>query len=90
MARYYFNVINGDGVANDEEGDELPDLDAARDHAIVGIRSILSEELRLRGLIDLKGRIEVAGMEGTVSLVVPYREAVKVIPDDDLAAAEDG
>jgi hypothetical protein len=33
MPRYHFNVINCDGTLLDPEGTELPDVEAAREHA---------------------------------------------------------
>ena len=46
MARYYLNIRNGGGYVEDMEGQELPDLAAARLQAIEGVRSVLSEEAR--------------------------------------------
>lgn len=77
MARYYLNLRNGGGYVEDLEGQELPDLAAARLQAIEGIRSVLSEEAR-RGEIDLCGSIEIADGEGNILLVLPFSDAVNV------------
>lgn len=44
MPRYYFHTQNGDRV-RDEQGEELADLDAARNEAL----TVLGEILRYRG-----------------------------------------
>jgi hypothetical protein len=77
MARYYLNLRNGGGYVEDLEGQELPDLAAARLHAIDGIRSVLSEEAR-RGEIDLRGSIEIADAHGNILLVLPFSDAVNL------------
>jgi hypothetical protein len=77
MRRYYFHVHNSIGFVQDEEGRELPDDGAARDEAIRGIRSILSEDA-LAGEIDLRGRLDVAVEGGGTLFSVPFAEAMKV------------
>jgi hypothetical protein len=77
MARFYLHIRNGGGYAEDFEGQDLPDLDAARLAAIDGVRSVLSEEAR-QGELDLCGSIEIADGDGNILLVVPFREAVRI------------
>lgn len=78
MPRYFLHLLNSIGYAADEEGRELADLDVARRKAIEGIRSIVSEEVK-DGLIDLRGRIDVADQDGRVLLVVRFSEAVELV-----------
>jgi hypothetical protein len=77
MARYYLHIRNGGGYSEDPEGQELPDLDAARAAAIDGVRSLLSEEAR-QGQLDLSGRIEIADAAGNILLLVPFGDAVEL------------
>lgn len=77
MPRFHLNILNGIGRVADEPGQELVDIDAAKEQAILGIRSILSAEV-LEGVIDLGGRIEIADPAGHVLLVVPYAEALTI------------
>lgn len=81
MPHFYFHVSNGTGETRDEEGADLPDLDAARAKALSGIRSILREELG-RGMLDFGGMIRVADPQGRVVLEVPFDSAVEVRRDD--------
>jgi hypothetical protein len=60
VAHYYFNIFNGLGATTDDEGSDCPDLRAARDRAAEGVRSILCEDLRINGIVDLRGRIETS------------------------------
>lgn len=77
MPCYHLNIQNGTGFVEDEEGRDLPDLDAVRAEAIEGIRSILIDDVR-KGYLDLSGRIEVLDEAGALLLVVPFAEAIEV------------
>jgi hypothetical protein len=65
------------GFVPDEEGRELPGLDAAHGEAIDGIRSLISDEAR-KGLIDLTGKIEIADATGNILAQVGYAEAIEL------------
>lgn len=82
MAHYYLNLINGHGYTPDREGEDFPDLDAAVERAKEGIRSILSDEIRSVGLINLQGRIDIADHRGAVVTTLPFRDAVELKLDD--------
>ncbi len=77
MPRFHLNIFNGSGPVPDESGQDLADIDAAKEQAVMGIRSILSAEV-LEGVMDLRGRIEIADAAGQLLLVVAYAEAVTI------------
>ena len=77
MPHYHFNLHNSLGLILDEEGRELPDLEAARDEAIKGVRSILAGEV-LEGQVDLRGRLEITDEGRKTVLVLAFAEAVEV------------
>jgi hypothetical protein len=76
MPHYYLHQRN-EMYVRDEEGEDFADLDEARKQAVIGARSILSEEVKA-GSLDLRGVIEIADDSGIIVEVVPYRDAVKV------------
>ena len=78
MARYHFNIRNGNGFTADDEGMDLSSEDDARLHAIEGARSLISAEV-LEGTLDLNGQIEVTDGQGAV-MTVRFIEAVRVQP----------
>jgi hypothetical protein len=45
-AEILFPHLNGDGFTTDEDGQELPDIHAARAAAIAGLRDIMASELK--------------------------------------------
>jgi hypothetical protein len=45
MPRFFISLINGDGAVNDEEGRELPDLEAARRAALKAAGEIMADEM---------------------------------------------
>ena len=77
MPRFYFHVVDGTSIAQDDEGVCLPNLAAARRTAMTGARDIMASELH-RGSIDLSWRIEVTDQAGETVLTVPFADAVRV------------
>lgn len=82
MPLYRFNIHNGNGLTEDEEGRDLPDAGAARDEALSGIRSILAEDV-LQGRLDLRGRIEILDERDGLLCAVPFAEALRIEGPDD-------
>jgi hypothetical protein len=80
MALFFLHLHNGLGFLPDEEGRELPDLEAARREAVRSIRSLLAEEIT-RGRIDLGGRVEIAGADGEILAQVPFAEALEIVTE---------
>jgi hypothetical protein len=76
MPRYYFHLYN-DLTSSDEEGQEFPDLEAAREHAISQVRAVAADEV-LKGKLTLSHRIVVADENGSVVATVRYADAVAV------------
>jgi hypothetical protein len=80
MPRFFFHVVDGVGIASDEDGLELENIAAARDVAVEGAHDILAAEIRY-GRIDLSWRIDVADEGGAVVLTLPFSDAVRVASD---------
>ena|SRR5579871_1008278 len=75
MARYYFHVREGHELSKDNEGQELPDVEAARCEAINLSREMIGEKLLHGG--PLNGRsIEIADETGCIVETVNSREAL--------------
>ena len=77
MGRFHFNVRNGSGYTQDDEGQEVSNLDEVRRRAVEGARSLLSAEA-LTGDLDLRGRIEVTDETGELVITVTFRDALDV------------
>jgi len=58
MPIFYFHVCNGTGFVEDEDGQELPGMEAARALALVSARDIMAADVRA-GELDLASFIEV-------------------------------
>lgn len=78
MPRYYFHLREAGDVVPDEEGMELPDLDAARRFAVRGTRDLMAGAV-LRGELPLSHAVEIADQRGTVLKTVSFAEAVTVV-----------
>jgi len=79
MPRYFLHLrypSPGDGFAQDEEGDELPDRSALRQH-VLDTASDLMRGTRLKAIPDWRQcTFEVTDEAGTVVLTLPFSEAV--------------
>jgi hypothetical protein len=79
MPRFYFHLYSDTDVS-DEDGAELPDLEAARAHAISLARFEISEAAKRDGRIVLSHRIDVEDEHAAVLASVCFRDAVQVAP----------
>lgn len=76
MPRYYFHLYN-DVISMDEEGVDLPDLEAARANGIKEARAMMLETVA-EGRINFSHRIDIADESGAVVDSVTFGEAVEV------------
>ncbi len=75
MPRYFFNVYD-DVVAVDEEGMELPNLQAARLHALAGARDLIVSQVK-HGYMVRSHWIDVATIRGRSSSPSPSEKRSK-------------
>ena len=76
MSRFFFHVYNHETTI-DEEGQELADLDAAREIALDSARDLVCDSVHL-GHLNLDHRIEVTDEAGETVLVLTFREAFTI------------
>ena len=80
MPLFFFHVCDGVGFTEDEEGRELPDIEAARAEAIKGARSIMADDLQ-RGRLDLCAAIQIEDEQRRPVLTLSFAEAVALRPE---------
>lgn len=78
MPTYYFHLHNDVDVP-DECGEELPDMETARAHALSMARFEVAEAAK-QGRILLSHRIDVEDEHGVVLATVHFRDAVEIAP----------
>ena len=76
MPRYFFHIRNSERT-DDEEGRELPDLDAAREFALEGARELVCADIK-KGWLNLDHHIDVADEAGAVLFRLTFREAFTI------------
>jgi hypothetical protein len=76
MPHYFFHLYN-DIISMDDEGVELPDLEAAHANGIREAREMMLKTV-VEGRINLTHRIDIADETGTVVDSVTFAEAVTV------------
>ena len=69
MPRYYFHVREGGELSRDTEGQDLPNVEAARREAIAASREILGDKLLHGGSLNSR-TIEISDETGHVVDVV--------------------
>ena len=83
MPRYFFNVRHRPGPAGlavDEEGDELADVNAAREHALSVARKMIAQE-RLTMIRDwMVCSFEIEDEDAQLLFTVPFSDTV---PDEE-------
>lgn len=75
MARYYFHLHECGRIVYDDEGSDLPTLDAARHRAVREARAIMAAEVS-QGRLCLGCNIEVLDSRGRLAANVPFTEAL--------------
>lgn len=75
MPRYFFHVREGGELSQDREGQELPDVEAARREAVNTGREILGEKLLHGGALNNRA-IEIADETGHIVEVVNINDVL--------------
>lgn len=76
MPQFYFHVRHADGeISQDTEGQDLPDLEAARAEAINAHREMLGERLLHGGSLNHR-RMEIADESGTLVAVIEPKDVL--------------
>jgi hypothetical protein len=79
VPRYFFNVRSDVNVV-DEEGIELPDELAARNHAVSDVVELAGANVLEHRKLDLSHLIDVADESGRVLFTVRFGDVLTVIP----------
>ena len=69
MPRFFFHVRDGADLSRDEEGQDLPDVEAARHEAVCSNREMLGERILHGGALD-HHQIEITDETGQLVGVV--------------------
>ena len=78
MPNYHLHLHNAHVDASDEEGHDLPDLEAAKAKALDGIRDFLGHEA-MSGKLDFRGQVDIADEGGRVLETIHFKEAFTII-----------
>ncbi len=69
-------------MTRDPEGQDFPDLNAARIDAVEGAREIAADRVKSGEPINLADSFEIADEAGQIQTTVQFGEAVDVIGND--------
>ena len=75
MPRYFFHVVEGTYILSDDEGSELPDLEAVRNDAVEGAREIMADDIR-SGRKPEDRTMLVRDENGITVLTLPFLDAI--------------
>ena len=83
MPRYFFDLHN-DVEAQDDEGRDLPDVDAVVGEAVREARQLIKASIDETGRIDLRHHIDVRDDHGKTVFVIHFEDAVTVQRGDEI------
>ena len=83
MPRYFFDLHN-DIEAPDNEGRELPNVDAVVAEAVKEARELIKASIDDTGRIDLRHHIDVRDEHGESVFVIHFEDAVTVQRGDEI------
>lgn len=89
MARYFMQLRDGSDELLDPDGIEHSDLDSLRRGVLLGVRSLLSEDVK-QGVIDLRFRIDAEDRDGMIIYALGFAEALQIIPVDSSPGGDNG
>jgi hypothetical protein len=78
VPRFFFHVID-DAVSQDDEGLDLPDLEAARAEALAGIREMICGQVN-QGYLILHHRVDIEEENGGTVLSLTFGDALTIEP----------
>jgi hypothetical protein len=73
--RYFFHIRDGDRLVRDEEGTDLPNMDAARAEARASARDLMMEDLKSLRKKE-KRWLEIANENGRVIETISIRDVL--------------
>jgi hypothetical protein len=85
MGRFYFQWKNGEELTPDEEGSELPDVEAARREAVHSVRELLAHAIKV-GEAKVPEALVITDETGRALHVLPL---TAVLPESLLTMAKE-
>jgi hypothetical protein len=79
VTRYFLHLRDGTEEVLDPDGVEYDTLDALREAVLVSVRDCISGDA-LRGVIDLRFRVDAEDEAGAVVYTLPFEHAISIIP----------
>jgi hypothetical protein len=76
--RFYFDLHECGKLIPDDEGRELPDIDAARADAVMEARTIMAAEVQ-EGRLCLTCHIDVLDQNRRPFLTLPFEQALELV-----------
>ena len=75
MSRFYFHIKSGETIDRDDEGQELPNVAAAKEEALASARELLSDAIK-GAKDDVPNYFIVADARGQEVATVALRDAL--------------
>ena len=82
MPMYFFNLRRQGEVFPDPEGQEFPDMNAARTEAIEGARDLATDRVRSGEPINLAYCFEITDEAGQLQATIEFSEALDIIGNE--------
>jgi hypothetical protein len=81
VTKYFMNLRDGTEELLDPEGVEYVSLDALRKAVLATVRDLMSNDMKVGGVIDFRFRIDAEDADGVIVYTLPFKHAVNIIPE---------
>jgi hypothetical protein len=75
VPRYYFHICDAEGMSRDEEGSDLPDIDAARREAKASARDLITQYMKNRAPVTGQ-KLQIVDETGEVLEIMDLRDVL--------------
>jgi hypothetical protein len=76
MPVYHFDQMKGNVLIKDDEGQDLPDIEAAKIEALESARELLAAAVR-RGIYSTNRAYIIRTADGEILATLPFRDVIK-------------
>jgi hypothetical protein len=80
MARYFLHLRDTVEELLDEDGVDYASTDELRSSVMLAARDLISADV-LRGVVDLRFRIDAEDENGTLVYRLPFKHAFSIVPE---------
>ena len=76
MPTYFFDLIKGNELVEDDQGQDLADIDAAKREALESARELIADAAK-KGILATSPVFRIRNAAGDIVATIPFEDALK-------------